>query len=717
MARIPRTATTIAVLVVAAVQGMERLDEKQRANPVRRVVTMLQMMQKKIVAEGEKEKELYEKFMCYCKNGKADLTKAVADSTASVPDLQSQIEELEAKIAQLKADVDMHQKDRAAAKAAIEEATEIRKKEHKSFLKCKEGMESQMALIKKMMGAIQALEKGAYGMTQTEFIQQRAGAAAVSGVKSLLLSDSLSLPDHDRETLASFLSEGAGEDNGYTPQSGEIIGILKQMLDTAEASKDTCTNEESSKVKTFKALLAAKLKEIDALTKLIEAKIKLIGELEVKLVNLKEQLTDEEATLVENKKLLGNIDKICDAKKKEYELRVKTRGEELLAIADTIKILNDDDALDLFKKTLPSASLMQVPVRKGELRKRALILLQRARNEVDRPRRSNLSLLILALSGKKVSMTKVIKMIDDMVALLKEEQLADDNKKEYCEVTIDHTEDSKKELEHDISDLSKAIDDMTSTIATLGEEIVALKEGIVSLDKSVAEATEQRKEENEDYTALMASNTAALELLEMAKNRLNKFYNPKLYKPPPTTPAPNAEWAHLELGQQKAKPVVMEPPPETWGAYEKKGEESNSVIGMIDDLKKELEVEMSEATAEEKNSQEEYETLMAESAEKRVTDTNAIAAKTGEKAELEGDLVQAKDDKGNKLKEAMATEKFLGDLHLECDWLLKNFVLRKEARDSEIDALGKAKAVLSGADYSFIQKRGVTLRTTARKLQ
>merc|ERR1719197_1759061 len=120
-----------------------------------------------------------------------------------------------------------------------------------------------------------------------------------------------------------------------------------------------------------------------------------------------------------------------------------------------------------------------------------------------------------------------------MVALLKGEQLADDNKKEYCEVTIDHTEDSKKELDHDVSDLSKAIEDMSSTVATLAEEIEALKAGIVALDKSVAEATEQRKEENEDYTALMASNTAALELLEMAKNRLNQFYNPKLYKPPP----------------------------------------------------------------------------------------------------------------------------------------------------------------------------------------
>merc|ERR1712224_423414 len=110
---------------------------------------------------------------------------------------------------------------------------------------------------------------------------------------------------------------------------------------------------------------------------------------------------------------------------------------------------------------------------------------------------------------------------------------------------------------HEIKSLEDSIADMKSTIETLTEEIKALEEGIVALDKSVAEATVQRKEENEDYTELMAADTAAEQLLEMAKNRLNKFYNPKLYKPPPTTPAPNAEWAHLELGQEDKKPVVM----------------------------------------------------------------------------------------------------------------------------------------------------------------
>merc|ERR1719206_1654094 len=70
-------------------------------------------------------------------------------------------------------------------------------------------------------------------------------------------------------------------------------------------------------------------------------------------------------------------------------------------------------------------------------------------------------------------------------------------------------------------------------IAELADEIKALEAGIASLDKSVAEATEQRKEENAEFTELMANDAAAKELLGFAKNRLNKFYNPKLYKPPP----------------------------------------------------------------------------------------------------------------------------------------------------------------------------------------
>merc|ERR1719420_799276 len=135
-----------------------------------------------------------------------------------------------------------------------------------------------------------------------------------------------------------------------------------------------------------------------------------------------------------------------------------------------------------------------------------------------------------------------------MVALLAKEQADDDNKKEQCEVQIDATEDHIKELQHGIGDLKTSIEDMKTGITTLTDEIKALEEGIVALDKAVAEATEQRKEENEDFTELMASDTAARQLIEMAKNRMNKFYNPKLYKAPPKRELSEEERITLNMG-------------------------------------------------------------------------------------------------------------------------------------------------------------------------
>merc|ERR1711972_1227823 len=112
-------------------------------------------------------------------------------------------------------------------------------------------------------------------------------------------------------------------------------------------------------------------------------------------------------------------------------------------------------------------------------------------------------------------------------------QKDDDDKKEYCVKQFDEADDKKKGLERSISDLETVISESKEGIATLTDEIAALKAGIVALDKAVAEATEQRKAENADYKDLMQSNTAAKELILFAKNRLNKFYNPKLYKAPP----------------------------------------------------------------------------------------------------------------------------------------------------------------------------------------
>merc|ERR1719199_1803612 len=330
-----------------------------------------------------------------------------------------------------------------------------------------------------------------------------------------------------------------------------------------KASLAEATGTENESIKTFDELVASKTKEIEALTASVEAKTTQIGELGVQIVQLKEDLSDAGESLLEDKKFLADLEKNCAIKEKEWAVICKTRSEELLALSDTIKILNDDDALEMFKKTLPGAgaSLMQVKVSTSSMREQALAVLEAAKG-AKKGDRQRLDYIMLAIRGKKFGFDKVLKMIDDMVALLGSEQQDDNDKKEYCEMQFDTADDKKKALERDVSKLEAAIETSKETISTLAGEIKALGEGIAALDNRVAEATEQRKEENSDYTTLMANDAAAKDILAFAKNRLNKFYNPKLYKPPAASFVQVS--SHKQL-QEDAPP----PPPEAPGAYSK----------------------------------------------------------------------------------------------------------------------------------------------------
>merc|ERR1712032_1756364 len=337
------------------------------------------------------------------------------------------------------------------------------------------------------------------------------------------------------------------------------------------------TLAEEGAVKNFEALIAAKEKELDANTGAVESKMERAAEVGLEIVEMKE-----------DKKFLAELEKDCGTKEGEWNERCKIRAEELLAIGETIKILNDDDALDLFKKTLPSPSLLQTQTTLEDVKQRALAALKNTKGD------NKLGFIALALHAKgPATLDKVIGMIDEMVALLQEEQVQDQKKKEYCEAEIDKTEDEKKGLERKVDDLSKAQEEGKDTLATLGEEIEALSDGIKALDKQVAEATENRKEENAAYKEEMAANVAAKKILELAKGRLAKFYSPKM-----------AAASFASVGLHETASAAPPPPPETWGAYKKQTEEANGILGMMQMMISDVEKEITESKTEEKNAQE-----------------------------------------------------------------------------------------------------------------
>merc|ERR1719213_925791 len=208
---------------------------------------------------------------------------------------------------------------------------------------------------------------------------------------------------------------------------------------------------------------------------------------------------------------------------------------------------------------------------------------------------------------------------------------------------------------------------------------------------------------------------------------MQKFYNPKLYKPPPKRELTEEERITLNMGgtlaptnppggiagtgvsfvqlldvtSQKAAPP---PPPEaSFGG--KKSEESGGVLAMMDMMVSDLDKEMTQAKLEETDAQEDYETAMKDAADKRSSDTKDLTDKEDAKASMEEELQTHTDAKKAAETELKATKDYIQTLHNDCDFLLEYYAERKEARASEIDAIGKAKAVLSGADFSLVQIR------------
>merc|ERR1719326_2073600 len=438
------------------------------------------------------------------------------------------------------------------------------------------------------------------------------------------------------------------------------------------------TADENSAIAAFDGLVKAKTKEINALTKAIEAKTARVGELGVKVAELSNDLEDTKEDLAESKKFLADLDVNCEKKKNEWAEYKKMQGQEMLALADTIKGLNDDDALELFKKTLPSASsLLQVTVQRRAMTSKAAAILRGSKD----PR---VDFLAVALRGGKVGFGKIIKMIDELTAQLKKEQQEDDAKQQYCNDKIDETEDNKKILQQDVSDLETAIEDAKESIGNLKVEIEALDDGIRALDKEVAEATEIREKEHADFVETLAANTAAVDLLKFAKNRLNKFYNPSQYKAPPKrelteeqqitlnnggTLAPTDAPAGIGFTQSDAAPP---PPPEANLAYQKKGEESSGVIRLIDLLINDVEKDIQVADLEEKDAQKDYVRFMDNAAKKRAEDSKSQTDKEGALADTEAQLVSDKEGLKNKKMDLMKTEQLIGALHSECDFHLKS---------------------------------------------
>lgn len=652
----------------------------EAANPIRRVVTLLQDMSKEIAEEMEQEKAMFKKYECYCKKNTASLTTKIEEGQAVIKKKKAEAEamagekkRLEEELVQHKADRKKNQDDLAANQAK-------RTKEKTSFT---ESDAEQAKYVSDLGRAIAALEKARGG----SFLQTE-GKVVKKYLKHIAQSSAIqSLDLQDQQTLASFLQ------GDFSFSSGEIVGILKQMQEQMAKDLAEMRETEASQAQATKELVASLEEMIDAAGAAIESKTETKGEVAVKLVEATNVVSTTETQVATDSESLSELKTSCEGRSVEFEERQTDGANELQAIGEAIKILNNDDALETFNKSLPKPSFAQLSLLQVSKRNPVNIAIK----SLDRLSNASPSVALLAFSakqalksGKKVDFSKVITMIDDMVKLLKQEQKDDRTQLDDCNAKINEYTAAKKDAENEVQKHERDIADNQATIAEQVATIASQQAQIQQCDKTVAEATVQRKTENSEFISSVKLNREAIELLLKAKDKLNEYYNPSLVRQADPVQAAAEAFVSLPEGA-----------PEMWkaGKRESKGQASGGVLGLLDKLANELQTDIQAAEHEEKTAQKDYEKLMHSMQEQRANSSKRIVEAEKTKADAEAAKNESETALSSKKEELDSFSKLLSEKTAACEFILNSFEDRKTARTAEIDGLVKAKAVLKGANF------------------
>merc|ERR1719159_1773986 len=266
------------------------------------------------------------------------MKKSVEEGTQKAAELSSKLDALKAEKAQLEQELKDHQSSRETAKQDQEKAASIRAKDKADFEALSTDMSTNIAAMK---GAITALEKGMGAFMQI--------GASQKDVLQRMVETTTQLDDYQRETVTDFLQ---GKETAQS--SGEITGMLKAMLEEMEGDLASATKDEATAASGFEELSAAKSDEIESATSAIESKTKRAGNVAVEIVQTQDDMEDTEKEVKETQAFIGDLATQCAEKKADMTERQKMRAEEISAVSEAIKVLNDDDALDLFKKAVPA---------------------------------------------------------------------------------------------------------------------------------------------------------------------------------------------------------------------------------------------------------------------------------------------------------------------------------------------------------------------------
>eukprot|EP00746_Dinoflagellata_sp_MGD_P165511 gnl/MRDRNA2_/MRDRNA2_94826_c0_seq1.p1 gnl/MRDRNA2_/MRDRNA2_94826_c0~~gnl/MRDRNA2_/MRDRNA2_94826_c0_seq1.p1 ORF type:complete len:660 (-),score=243.94 gnl/MRDRNA2_/MRDRNA2_94826_c0_seq1:85-2064(-) len=639
-------------------------EEAWKVKPIQKVVGLLKDMSAQIAKEAEEDEEIYDNMGCWCDTNTKAKTKAITENTGKAKDLQANIEEYLAKSAQLQVDVKAIAKANAENEDALADAAAIRAKELAEFNTDEKNAIVQITGLK---NAVIALSKAnGASLSQTSLLELKSTLKQHLGRNSERALAELGVHYPQRKSFNSFLQT-------ETPASGEIFGILKQMKESFEENLKKSKEDEAKAVEEYNSLKKAKTEELTAGETALANKKQELADTDEKLATSRTDLEDTEDALDADTKFMADLKEKCTNMDAAYAARQKVRTEEQEAVSEALGIITSDDAKDLMFFQKLSVSTRRLTKRSDEALRAKVV---KALKAVNGPHVS-----VLAIMAKTDVMAKVKEAIDNMVVELKKQQKDEVKKKDFCVEELYQNErqttqkyDLKADLETKIADLGSLIQELTDGIDAAASEVAANQ-------IALKQAAEDRQKQNKEFQMTVTDQQATQAILQKALDRLKAFYIKK-----------GTGLVEISASNKQA------PPPGLSKGYKKSGS-SNSVMQMIGTIISESKTVEKDAHEDEQAAQTAYEQFVKDTNDANTKLNKEITDKTGQKAKAEEDLTAAKADLMANHQALEKLSEIAGNLHVQCDFTLKNFDHRQAARIQEMDALNQAKAILSGASF------------------
>ena len=646
---------------IDAVQMLQEASVASHRNPIAKITGMLESLEKKVRREGDEKQKVYDKYMCYCKETSASLNLQLAEVAKSLPQLRSQTQEVSALQMSLESEIAQHKKDRDEAKSAIGSAAEIRKKEADTFLK---DSQSQQEAVNSLTSAIGALEQN-----RAASFLQTTGASVLQR-----LSLSADMTSRNRDLLASFLSSGS-------VPSGQVLGMLKQMKEDMGSDLKDMQTAEKKRLAEHLSLMEAKQKQQEVAMKAMEEKMLRLGELKVEMQVMKDDMKDQTEAQKENLEFATALNKTCEEKQQAWNEYQAAQAEELQALTETVQFLSQDQVSDTLKAVSTSALVDTGVARTRRAEALSLSFLQTS--EVEATGDS----FELALRGQRgQGMDDVLRHIDDLHEVLDKEQASDEERQTYCETKLRRAANAKSTKQREVEDATSIIATFQNELDTVKGQIGSLQARMEELDQQVAKTTSARQAERAVFEKSRDTNNAAMELLEIAEKRLRRYYAASLVQ-------------RSKAGTSSSSKVrsMSHSAPEADLSYQKQGGGALRVLELFHVLKADVQKQTSMLVSEDSIGQSEYENLVKNSNQKKMADNRSLGSKQAAKAELEADLQRSREGLRSSNQVLTALDEEIRNLHQQCDFLLKNFDLREDARRAEKRSLTRAQAVLQAA--------------------